>query len=165
MAAPYRVVGDHGPCPSCGEGITWAVEGPDGVQEGKTFSEFVDAEETAGALNRAYAKGHEMREGQLQILRRAEAERLAVAEAEARKNECPEIASLRTQLATMTQELDEARRGADLLQQFSHELGEALQLRGDGTLTLSQAVMEKFTKVTRERDAALERIKALEKEE
>jgi hypothetical protein len=94
-----------------------------------------------------------------------------------------EIASLRTQLATMTQERetqchctetwrhanvdlraerDEARRGADLLQQFSHELGEALQLRGDGTLTLSQAVLEKFAKVCDERDDALARIKGLE---
>jgi exonuclease VII large subunit len=72
-----------------------------------------------------------------------------------RKENC----RLAVQVEKVTRERDEARRGADLLQQFSHELGEALQLRGDGTLTLSQAVMEKFTEVRRKWESLAHKIR------
>lgn len=53
----YRVVADSDGCPHCHAGKTWTVVGPDDVAIGQSFSEEVDAEETAEMLNHAYMLG------------------------------------------------------------------------------------------------------------
>ena len=57
MSGAYKVIVDKKPCPHCGEGMLWTVEGPDGICIGQSFMDFVDAEETAGTLNGAYELG------------------------------------------------------------------------------------------------------------
>lgn len=57
LAAPYTVVTERPECKRCHHGQLWAIEGPDGVLTGSSYSEEVDAEEEATALNEAFRLG------------------------------------------------------------------------------------------------------------
>lgn len=55
---PYKVVEERPGCDRCHEGQLWGIEGPDdGFLLGTSYSQEVDAEEEALALNGAYRLG------------------------------------------------------------------------------------------------------------
>lgn len=56
---PYRLEIEKNGCDHCGSGKTWDVVDPDGVAGGTSYGDRDEAEELAGWLNEAYARGKE----------------------------------------------------------------------------------------------------------
>ena len=56
-SGPYRVEVSNSGCDNCGADRTWAVCGPDDVEESVTFHVREDAQSYADALNEAYQHG------------------------------------------------------------------------------------------------------------
>ena len=54
---PYTVIVDDKPCKHCDNGMTWTIEGPDGIAIGRSFYDKEDAEDLADDMNHAFGEG------------------------------------------------------------------------------------------------------------
>ena len=55
---PYKVVKERHACKTCGHGLLWTVQGPEGDAGGTSYEVESDAQEEANALNHAYELGY-----------------------------------------------------------------------------------------------------------